>query len=81
MSMESDRNIVEQYNAMCRRATEGDPSARAVKFIIEAVLEDKLTIDQLRMISDANKKDGPIAAYELFITFYQQPQQEGAAAI
>ncbi|MGG1991194.1 hypothetical protein [Brevibacillus brevis] len=57
MSIESDRNIVEQYNAMCRRAEEGDPSARAVKFIIDAVLEDKLAIDQLRMISNANKKD------------------------
>ncbi|MGF9907920.1 hypothetical protein [Brevibacillus porteri] len=74
-------SLSERYADICRRAADGDPSARAIKIITEAVIEDKIHIDQLRMISDVNKKDGPIAAYELFLKFYQQPQQEGAAAI
>ncbi|MBH0333650.1 hypothetical protein ABH14_28635 [Brevibacillus brevis] len=71
MSKEIALSLSEQYADICRRAAEGDPSARGIKIIIDAVLEDKLTIDQLRMISNANKKDGPMAAYELFLTFYK----------
>ncbi|MCM3145355.1 hypothetical protein [Brevibacillus sp. MER 51] len=81
MSKTTALSLSERYAEICRRAADGDPSARAIKIITEAVIEDKIHIDQLRMISEANKKDGPLAAYELFLTFYKHSQQEEAAAI
>ncbi|WP_312116586.1 hypothetical protein [Brevibacillus reuszeri] len=79
MSQETDRSLSEKYSDICRRAAEGNPSAVATKIIIEAVMEDKISEEELRMISDISKRKGVTAAYGLFIEFYKQSQPEEAS--
>ena len=79
MSQETDRSLSDKYSAICRRAAEGDPVARAVKTITEALLEGRLSEEQLRQISAVSKQDGVSAAYSLFIDFYKQSQPEEAS--
>ncbi|MFE1626987.1 hypothetical protein ACFLFF_09610 [Brevibacillus reuszeri] len=81
MRLETDYEVVQSYMDVCRQAEEGNPSARATKFLVEAVLEDKLTIEELRMISDVSKRDGVRAAYELFLQFYKQSQPGEVATV
>lgn len=72
MSREVDVDIVKRYEDIRRRAAEGDRMAYAVKMMVEAVMDGKISEEQLLKIREVLKQKGINAAYGLFVDFYYQ---------
>lgn len=72
MNREADVDIVKRYEDIRRRAANGDRTAYAIKMMVEAVMDGKLSEEQLLKISEVIKSEGTNAAYKLFVDFYYQ---------